>query len=280
MKKFNILMLAALALAVSSCGNNKNEADEKADAKDIIGTWYFGINPESFGEVRDYATTTFVFNSDGTMKEENSWSKYEGRYKFEKGVITIWHDKAWTSDDGKNWNPMKENEFDILPNEMTPKFLYNKNIMAFRYSNPEMHLEVESADLMFKKGTNEPSDTKLIQGFWVYWAGMPEDKQVRIAIRFSGNTYDIFIPVWHERESGTYEYKNGMVRLHATKWYSRYSEDYSLNVLEENWKEQDKPNDTYTTDFNSYIDDFAFVVDGDEAYGQIVGLPAAYFKQK
>lgn len=278
MKNINFLLLAAVSLSFFSC--DKNEENPNSSADDLIGTWYEGVNPEALDEGAE--TVSLTFTADGKIMDVSNWMKYEGTYSFEKGVLSVTHEKAWEKDyNTNNWVELPDSMFSRVPTVMgSPKFLNNGSEMVFRFSDFTMHQDVESAILYYKKGATEPSDIKALKGSWIYFMGPVSDQVVRVAVKFDGNKYDLFIPVWHQRESGTFEYKKGMVIPNPDKWYSRpwevpdsTFEEYDPKNLELYWTEEKE------SQKGSIVGPFGFVIDGSEAYGQIVGLPAVYMKQ-
>lgn len=281
MKKLNLLLLAAVSLAFVACDNDKNEADPNANVKDLIGTWYEGVNPEVVGLGSE--ASTMEFTADGKFQETTSWRKIEGTYSLDNGTLIMTPSNSWDNDNGK-WVETDTAKFSTLPEIWgKPKFLNNAAEMLFRFSEPRMHQEKEGAIIYFKKGASEPSDMKALAGTWIYWMGDVKEQTVRVAVKFEGNKYDLFIPVWRQRESGTFEFKKGMVVPTATKWYERSieAEDSTFNAydpknLELCWTEHDGP---FYQDENSITGPFGFIVDNAEAYGQVVGLPAVFMKQ-
>lgn len=302
MKKLNVLLLAAFAFAFTACDTEKGNSEDK-NVNDLIGTWYFGQNLDMWPEILEsmdiYANGTISFTSDGKVKEESEWYKSEGKYTYEKGLLTTWTLRAWQKDyETEKWEELADSMFDILPTTLSPKFLYNGNIMIQKYALEDDFKKEgweDGVEMFFKQGATEPSDSKLIQGFWI-WPLFGNEGTIRCGLKIDGNKFTWYNCAWHERMTGTCEYKNGVIKFNVDPksyqerhWYEWPEEDdfdeMLISNLEERWETPGGYKDITTGEWveNTPTWDYEFVlpfiVEGNEAYCNVANLAATFVKQ-
>ena len=294
MKRINLLLLTAFSMAIFACSPDNSEGNGGSDYGEIVGTWYIGMNPvwpEILDSMYIDQPGTITFTSDGKFAQNSAWEKADGSYSYSKGVVSATVEHSWWYDSEKEWVAVPDSELSKLPEVFSPKFLYEGNIMI-------QEAELDSIDMMyqpkediftmlFKKGCTGPSDASLIQGFW-NWKAFGREGTSRLAVKFDGNKFEFWNPSWHERFSGTFEYKDGTVKFNVNpqsfqirRWWElpdEFETEATAN-LNERWlvpvaEEWDRMEPTFGWEFV-----MPFVVDGTKAYSSFANLNCIFDKQ-
>lgn len=294
MKKSNFLLLAAFSMAIAACSPDNSQGNGGTDADAIIGSWYIGINPvwpDLLDSMRIDQPGTIVFTQDGKFAQKSAWNKADGSYSYSKGVVSATVEHSWWYDSEKEWVAVPDSELSKLPEVFSPKFLYEGNIMIQEAKLDSIDMMYPTREdlfeMLFKMGCSGPSDAALIQGFW-NWKAFGRDSTSRLAVKFEGNRFELWNPSWHERFSGTFEYKDGTVKFAVDKssfrirrWWElpdEFEREATAN-LNEQWlvpvaEEGDNMEPTFGWKFV-----MPFVIDGTKAYSNFANLHCIFDKQ-
>lgn len=191
MKRIFAMTLAALALLAAGCDKSAPDVTPAAGG-DLVGKWYI--------QLKD-AITGIGYLSDGTAqrynRETQQWVS-AGTWSYENGLLTY-----KTTD--------HEEKYDAS--------LYNNNtVLTLKYAEEESG---EVIGFYYKDGKISGSDASALQGTWD-WFSFGKEAGPRIRFVFSGNAFDLIIPVWGDRYTGTFTYKDGYVTLFVDQcWTSR-----------------------------------------------------------
>lgn len=292
MKRINLLLLAAFSMAIFACSPDNSEGSTDANVSDLLGTWYIGMNsvwPDILDSMYIDQPGTMTFTQDGKYEQVGPWNKFVGTYTYADGILTTVNEKAWRFDyESKSYIQVPDSVVDKFPTVYSPKFLYDKNIMVQKAELDSIfQLKEDSFEMYFKKGTTVPSDASLIQGFW-NWRFFGDPLTTRIAVKFDGNNFELWNNAWHEHFSGTFEYKNGMVKFtidqesfQIRRWWelpNDFQEELSSN-LNERWLTPDPAEYDRMEPTFGWVFVMPFVVDGNEAYSSFANLQCILDKQ-
>jgi hypothetical protein len=199
------MSVAALAILAVGCNKNGGE-DGPATNTDLVGKWFIQLKDEIMG-------AGFLADGKGqAYNEETGQWETAGTWSYENGVLT-------TQGEGR------ESKFKAS--------LYNgKTVLILKEADDELG---NYTLFFYRDGKSSASDAGVLQGTWDWFAfgpGMP-----RIRFVFSGNNFDLIIPVWGDRYKGTFTYKDGYATMKVTECmtsripHGNYDED-TLNYDE------------------------------------------------
>lgn len=295
MKKINFLMLAAFSMAIAACSPNNNEGN--GGSEELIGKWFIGMNPvwpEILDSMYIGQPGAYVFASNGKFTQQSEYEKSDGSYSYSNGVINMTTEHVWFYDSyEEKYVEVPDSEVSKIPNIFSPEFIYDGNIMIQKFEletdtmGDPLPAKEDPFMLLFKEGTNVPSDSKLIQGFW-NWKAFGREGTTRLAVKFEGNNFTFWNPSWHEYFKGTFEYKNGMVKFNVDENSFRIRRWWELPLefnmeatenLDEYWQvpveiEGDRMIPTF-----GWVFVMPFVVDKNQAYSSFANLSCQFDKQ-
>lgn len=293
MKKIFPLLLAAIPMLFAACSPDNEEGTKDANSTDLVGRWYININPvwpDILDSMYIDQPGTIEFTEDGKFTQESLWDKATGSYTYADGILSISNERMWWYD----WELEKlveqsDSFFSTLPSVYSPKLLYNKSIMIqkakIEQPDPQFVSKEDAFEMFFKAGANGPSDSGLIQGFW-NWKAFGNKGTSRLAVKFEGKNFEFWNPSWNERFSGTYEYKDGMVKFNVNQESFKIRRTWELPDdfdrettanLNEFWLTPDPSEDRMEPTFG-WVFVMPFVVDGNEAYSSFANLHAIFEK--
>ncbi len=279
-------------------GNEEGQSVE-VSMKNLVGEWFLN----SFGELEEteqtlsiksnntYVEETTVYSTHDNKKEIRNQYRTEGTFTLEGsrlyGKVTKSQSRYAKFVDGENTglSDWEDNDWYTSFDTVQVSLLRNGSLLLLQtvYSNGE-DINANTA-FFFKKGAKLPSDKSELQGTW-YWmeSGMiSDDAVVRVAVKFTNDNVDMIITPWGARYTGKYTYKDGIVSIGKTTFYTTrdktgYNDviDYN-NPYDSEWRIPG--DDDYYQ--NGYPDglSFPFIVNGKIAYSLFVGLAPVYQKQ-
>lgn len=311
MKKLFVWAIMALpVLAACDSGEKIDDVEEEGGSKvevtmkTLAGEWYINLNEES-----ESSEETLTIKNDGSYVSEMTWyqivngkkeirSQYrsEGTFKLDGTLLTGTVTKSqsrhsnWVDGVYQGLSEWEDNEYYDSYGTVQVSLLRNGSLLvleSYMSGSDQMPGYEPEATFYFKKGAKLPSDKSEIQGTWYWYSlGMIDDDKsaVRVAVKFDGDNIDMVITPWGARYTGKYTYKDGIVKIGKTTFYtSREKDGYGGDMNYENpyatttWRIPGA-DDYYQ---NGYPDGFSFpfVVSGKKAYSRFVGLTPIYTKQ-
>lgn len=283
MKKYLFLAFAALvSFSLFSCGDDdvaENGSHSESGTKSFVGTW---------DTTDEYSYTQFVFtereftylygdlNSDGSRFMRH---KITGSYSENNGIVVLTPQKCYQPD-YNNGNQIIEvplEEYMKQPATVRISVLAGGKAIVIETQDGQGFM----GERMLMTKQNAQVDVNSVQGRWIWYVG--DTKNTRIYIEFSGNKFDLIIPIYGERYQGTVSSgANGQLNFNAEKclvcdnrgdtpysdqlfkdWRDRNEEEISPHLYEEN---------------GPHTFSFPFIVDGNVAYCTILGLTAQFEK--
>ncbi len=246
----------------------KNEENVVNEADALIGTWNF--IGEQITNVLTVTKTTLKYVSiyEGSANEEVLMN---GNYEFNNGFIFF-----------TNQNGVTE--------KLKPSLLADNNVLVLRSyytyqdstGNEIEASDIDNFELFVKQNAKLNYSVNDLQGTWI-WHFHGNQEIVRSALILKDNTFDMIIPIWGQRMTGTFTYNNGYIDFKVTNGYVRHNYEYdeSLGAMNSGWinvKDAD-PND-YNLDL-PFGERFSrpFIPQGNVAYSNLANLPVYYEKQ-
>lgn len=280
---------------------NEEGTSVEVSMKTLAGEWFLNTSDEF--EVTEH---TLTINSDGSYVEETTmYSTYddkkeitsqyrnEGTFKLEGsrlyGKVTKAQSRysRWVDGQNTGLTEWEDNDWYTSYDTVQVSILRNGSLLVLQAIYAGYGQDINAyTSFFFKKGAKLPSDKSELQGTW-YWmeTGMISDDEavVRVAVKFTNDNVDMIITPWGARYTGKYTYKDGIVSIGKTTFYTTRDVDGYNDVIDylhpydSEWRIPG-PDDYYQ---NSYPDGFSFpfVVNGKLAYSQFVGLAPVYQKQ-
>lgn len=254
MKKiFMLALMAVTTLVFYSCGeeddsNGGNNSNNQGGNTSIVGNW----TNSQFNNTAKFTNTDYEFVELGNIRDI-------GTYSYDGNIIYL--------------TPKKYNNSNNVPQYSgATKFIYNSKVLVIQYDFDAKNVGTyDYFNMYFKNGATIPATTNEIQGKWFWYIG--DRNTIRASFEFKNNNFEIIIPVYREFYKGTYTYNNGLITLNITSVKTREYQDESLSKLYDDWT-IDK---TYSSLENGYS--FQFIPNGNEAFGDLVGLPVYSVKQ-
>ncbi len=307
-KLFAWAAIALPILAACDSGEKINNSEEgggsqvEVTMKNIVGEWYLNLTGEG-----DVTEETLTFNNDGSYvsevtlyrindgnKEISSQNRTEGTFKLEGSILIGTVTKSqhrytqWVNGVNQGLSDWQNNGAYESFDSVQVSLLRDGGLLVLETEYRISDQVSESyAAFYFKKGSSLPSDNSEIQGTWYWFSwGMVEDNEwaVRVAVKFEGDDVDMVITPWGARYTGKYTYKDGIVTIGKTTFYTSREKDgyggdmnYANPYATTTWRIPDA-DDYYQ---NSYPNGFSFpfIVSGNKAYSNFVGLTPIYIKQ-
>lgn len=286
MKKYLLLAFAALvSFSLFSCGDDdvaENGSHSESDTKSFVGTW---------DTTDEYSYTQFVFtereftylygdlNSDGSRFMRH---KITGSYSEKNGIVVLTPLKCYQPD-YNNGNQIIEvplEEYMKQPATVRISVLAGGKAIVIETQDEQGFM----GERMLMTKQNAQVDVNSVQGRWIWYVG--DTKNTRIYIEFSGNKFDLIIPIYGERYQGTVSSgANGMLDFKTEKYLVRDNREdmpYS-DKLFEGWRERNEEEMQWRQP-HFYEEDgphtfsLPFIVDGKVAYCTILGLTAQFEK--
>ncbi len=282
MKKWNLWLLASLFAAVftlAACGDDDDEdvtppPGNGASVGDLEGTWKSPIAEDLYGgkvynpdSLWVRATYEFQGNMLRISYSENV-GDYYGTFTLKDGEITF----------GKQ----------VYGKQVTVKakviMLYGKQalVLKIKPENGEESMVDEVTEVLFKNGVAPKTLVTDIQGKWFWYMNGNKD-EVRAAMIIKDNNFEMIIGAWGQKYTGTFTYQGGVMKLNITNGFTSrepgtgYGSGYgNLDpaTLEGTWNELNKEHWTMQDGMQTF-----FIAATTEAYGEIAGLPAVFYKQ-
>ena len=279
-----------------------NGTSVEVSMKALIGEWF--IN--TFDESED-VNNTLTFKSDGTYVEETVYySKYDGKteissqyrtegtFKLDGSILigTVTKSQCryanWVNGVNKGLTEWEDNEWYSSFDSLQVSLLRDGALLLLEANGTGSETQQHEgyASFFFRKGAKLPNDKSELQGTWYWYSyGMIRDDaaDVRVAVKIDGDNIDMVITPWGARYTGKYTYKDGIVTIGKTTFYTSRDKTGYGDVMnyekpfETKWRTPE-PDDYYQ---NGYPDGFSFpfVVSGNTAYSMFVGLAPVYKKQ-
>lgn len=299
MKKYFVWAILFALPVLAACDKDKDKdgeekggggASTEVTVNNLAGTWFLNSEEESeiieetliFSNNGAFSSEATYFYYEGGSKTIGSQYKTEGTYKLLDGNLIVAETKKaqYRYSNNGQMSEWMDDEYNLSTDTMNVSLLYKGAVVLF---TPVVEdYESQATSFFFRKGANLPNDKSELQGTW-YWYEYGEQDMVRVAVKFSDDEIDMIITPWGQRYTGKYTYKDGIVKIGETTFYtSRDKSGYHdvINYTDPYKTEWRTPEaDDYYQ--NRYPDGFSFpfVVDGKTAYSEFVGLSPIYKKQ-
>ena len=279
---------------------NEEGSSVEVSMKTLVGEWFLNTIDEgqetehtlTINSNNTYVEETTFYSTYNNTKEIRNQYRTEGTFTLEGsrlyGKVTKSQSRFANYVNGQNTGltDWEDNDWYTSYDTVQVSILRNGSLLLLQtvYSNGE-DINANTA-FFFKKGAKLPSDKSELQGTWYWWdTGMiwEDEAAVRVAVKFTNDNVDMIITPWGARYTGKYTYKDGIVSIGKTTFYTTrdktgYNDviDYK-NPYDSRWRIPEA-DDYYQ---NGYPDglSFPFVVNGNTAYSQFVGLAPVYQKQ-
>lgn len=240
-KKVNAADIVSIQNIISA---NKQTAPAKAD---LIGSW----------EMASPQDVTLSFTESLITQTHRGTVRYEVPYTFENGILTY-----TTPPPFEDMEPFTETYNVSMP--------YDKSVLALKFTTGD---ETESVHLYLNKVKQpDTSDTKLDGKWFCYQYG-----KVQYGLWIDGDKAEFIMGSEATRMVGTYTYSSGILTLNPTAYYSGRGEGEEAygrinpTTLEcSQWDPIENP---------GYLQSFAFIIDGNEAYSWYGTSPCLWYKQ-
>lgn len=225
---------------------------------DLTGTWEVK-NLEDGG-----VSLSYVFTEDALTIIRYGEIENIVPYTLEDGVLTY-------TVPATEWS-------DAYTENRTVSVMYDKSVLVMKYRPEDWDAGegLESAEVLFKEGTNPDTSDANLDGTWFCYHRDTKN-EVRTGLWISGDKAEFIIGAWAIRMVGTYTYSNGILTLHPTEYYSgRDPGEWGYGRIDPatlecpRWDPIDNP---------GYPETFIFIIDGDEAYSWYANLPCHYYRQ-
>lgn len=298
-------IIALPLLAACDSGDKIDVEDDgtsvEVTMKTLAGEWFLNTSDQS-----EATEQTLTIKSDGSYVEEITYysinddnkvisSQYrtEGSFTLEGSLLlgkiakSQYRFANWNNGQYNGLTDWEDNEWYTSYDTLQVSLLRNGSLLVLQatYSGSGQDVNAYTA-FYFKKGAKLPSDKSELQGTW-YWmeTGMISDDEavVRVAVKFTNDEADMIITPWGARYTGKYTYKDGIVTIGKTTFYTTRDVDGYNDVIDylhpydSAWR-LPGPDDYYQ---NGYPDglSFPFIVSGKIAFSMFVGLSPVYQKQ-
>lgn len=225
MKRFFYLFAVAAIvfgmMTFTSCGKEEDNVPNTQNdtTGQIQGTWK--MSSENDDSVVIITDSTMTISSEGQWKEVNNAS-----YNEERGELNtvLTEEYLWNEDTGE-WE-LSTDPIDPATANRTyfADILDNNNVLALTAMVEDWNgtFYEETVKLLYRDGATITSDVNTLQGLW-YWYMFGDRNAVRVAVKFTDNNVELYVPGWSsgEKYTGTYTYQNGFVHMTLDKFYLR-----------------------------------------------------------